>query len=167
MSGNGVRELAGAVDEIRDRTNAVTEEAKAARERLATLGTVIAEAVATGDAGLTQELRSERGDLECVVRDAEAAERLLSRKLEGAQRDLAAARLPEVQREAETARDELEQIAEQSRTAVQAFLKARRVFLETRNRAARAGDGRPSGDIQPRSRIASVIIGAIQDFGAQ
>lgn len=167
MSGVGVQELADAVDQLRTRTNEVTEQAIAARKRLETLGAVIAEAVATADSDLIRELRNERQDLESIVRDSEAAERVLSRKLEDAQRELAAARLPEVLHAAEVARDALETTAKRIAGETQKYLNLRRVFLETRNRAHQ-GDGRPSGDVQPRTSLAGAVVRLCRDgFGVQ
>lgn len=160
------QELAGVVKELQARTNAVTQQAKDARERLATLEGAIPESIAMGDAAQTRELRDERASLETILRDHEVAERVLSRKLEDAVQELAAARLPEVLRAAEVARDRLETTAERTRTDVQAFLDLRRSFLETRNRARR-GDGHPSDNVQLRTRLAAAIVGVLRDgFGA-
>ena len=160
------QELVAAIEKLQTQTDRVASEAIAARERLETLQTAIPESVAMGDGTLTRELRDERRNLECVVRDAEESEKVLARKREAALHELAKVELPTARHQVETARDRLEETAEQTRTAVEAFLTARRVFLHTRNRA-HEGDGRPTDDVQPRSRCASVIIGAIQDFGAQ
>ena len=167
MSGNGVRELADAVEEIRTRTNRVTSEAIAARKRLATLGAVIAEAVASGDAVLVRELRDERRNLELIVRDSEGSEKILARKLEVATQQLAVEQLPGALREAENARDRLEATVEHISGETQKYLNLRRVFLETRNRAHQ-GDGRPSGDVQPRTSLAGAVVRLCRDgFGVQ
>ena len=157
-----VRELAGAVKELQTRMNKVTGEAKDATERLSVLQAAIPEAIAMGDAALTQELRAERENLEAILRDNEASERVLSQKLEGAQRELAKARLPEVMREAEVSRDQVEEHVEGIRTAVQAFLDAQRIFRHTRNRA-HEGDGRPTMDVRLRTGLAAAVVGLLHD----
>ncbi len=160
-------ELASVVKELRGRTNAVTQQAKDARERLGVLATLIPEAVAGADASLVRELRAEREDLECVVRDSEGSEKVLARKLEDALHELAVARLPEVLREAETARDQLEMTVANITGETQKYLDARRAFLETRNRAHQ-GDGSPSGDVQPRTPLAGAVVRLCRDgFGVQ
>lgn len=154
--------LAAAVEELQTRMNKVTQQANDARERLATLEGAIPESIAMGDAALTQELRAERENLEAILRDDEASERVLSQKLEGAQRELAKARLPEVMREAEVSRDQVEECVEGFRTAVQAFLDAQRIFRSTRNRA-HEGDGRPTADVRLQTGLAAAVVGLLHD----
>ena len=166
MSGVGVQELADAVDQLRTRTNAVTSEAKDARERLETLPALIGESIASADAGQTRELRSERQDLESVVRDAEGSEKILSRKLETAVHELAKAELPTARHQAEEARNRLEKTAAQIKVDAQAFLNASRSFSQTRSRAREDGAGLPGDDVRLQRQVAVAIVGVLRDgFG--
>ena len=169
MSKNDMQELAATVEEIRTRTNAVTSEAITARKRLETLPTLIAESIASADAGLTRELRSERQDLESVVRDAEGSERVLSRKLETAVQQLAVVQLPEMQRAAEIARNELEKSVQRTRVNVQVYLDRSRDFIQTRNHARRNNeDDRLNVSVEPLSNITAAVAGSLRDlFGLQ
>jgi hypothetical protein len=161
-----VQQRAATVAELRARTNEITGQVKDARKRLEILATLIPEAVAGADASLVQQLRNERRNLELVTRDHEVAERVLARKLETAVQELAVEQLPEALHRAQVARNELETTAERIAGETQKYLDARRTFLETRNRA-HVGDGRPSGDIQPRTPLAGAVIRMIRDsFGA-
>lgn len=169
MSGNGVRELADAVEKIRTRTNEVTSEAIAARKRLETLPALIAESIASADAGQTRELRSERENLETILRDHEVAERALSRKLETAVQQLAVVQLPEMQRVAEIARNELEKSVQRIRVNVQVYLDRSRDFIQTRNHARRNNeDDRLNVSVEPLSNITAAVAGSLRDlFGLQ
>lgn len=165
MSGD-VQQLAATVAELRTRTNEITGQVKDARKRLEILQAVIPEAVATADATLTQQLRAERQDLECVVRDAEGSERVLARKLEVAVHFLAKAELPTARHQAEEARDRLEKTAAQIKVDAQAFLNASRSFSHTRNRAREDGARLPGDDVRLQSRVAVEIVNLLNDgFG--
>jgi len=162
-----IQRLTDGVAAVRLRETGITDQSKAATERLKVLEQAIPEAIAAGDAVQTAKLRSERLECESVLRDSEAAERLVRRELEAAEHELAKARYPEVRKQTEAARDRLEESVQAIGDHVQRYLDAHREFLRVRNRTHdRDAEDRPTENVPLRTRQAAAVLQLYRDsFG--